>query len=819
MTGYYLYQSKGKNITLLPVKISSQEILPGLKKTAYEGYPKGTVIEKTTEQTPINFKWSSENEKSYKSPFTIEWTGLLKIEHRCFYTFILGSDDGAKLFLNGKQIINNGGVHQLREKSQQVFLEPGFYRFHLRYFDQGGGAILYLKWRFLNKDSTVIPVSQFYQVKINGWPAVDPTIPYVLRIAPEDIVEENRIVFKKNDPTLLFNNRGILRTNYVNYWDNYRFKPPTDIPNYNILWRGYVWIPRDGKYSFKIDTNGDTFLFIGAEPIIKYRPGESAEAQVYLEKGWKPIQLNYFNTAKFATLNLLWQSDKDSKFKSIPSRYLQPFEKNRTFDNAKIWYGSGFIAAPFIIGLAFFTSIRERTREKYIQGYPAYVKGNWATVALIIIVILGATLRLDNYSVIPPHGDTMDSYQEAWNGYHILQGKSPKSWEYHYFIPAYKEKQYFTWFGDGFTVVKNYIAHPPLFSIFAGIPSFVLGAKDFLDCRLLTIRLVPIFFSTLTIIPVFFVARKIYRSHTTAVIASLLYATVPLFVVAGRIAKGDTLLSLVLISGVLCTLKYSESKRQVYVIFAGILAGLSFWCKEMGICAILIIPLLLGRKGARKEAFIAAGIGFFIAACYMLYNYLINPEAFFKILSLRSVHQSTTFNTVLNYIKESKLTQTYVSFGMGYLLWFWFVMIYSMGKRDQIVPIVTFIFLMTICALSKNTQTYGWFLTPLYPFMAIAGGVFLRDFISKPGTAKALLLLLVLVAVPLHEILPENLDKTPWLFRYYLAVGILPFLVSDFLKNQVTIAVTKTSCYIYISFLIAMNVYIVYHLQDVYNPL
>ena len=143
-----------------------------------------------------------------------------------------------------------------------------------------------------------------------------------------------------------------------------------------------------------------------------------------------------------------------------------------------------------------------------------------------------------------------------------------------------------------------------------------------------------------------------------------------------------------------------------------------------------------------------------LAACYFLYNYLINPEAFFKILSLRGEHQSTVFNIALNYIKESRLALSYASFGIGYLLWFWFVIVYAMGKRDQIVPITTFIFLMTVCALSKDVHTFGWFLMPIYPFMAIAGGLFLRDFISRPNTAKALLLLLVLLAVPLKEVLP-----------------------------------------------------------------
>ena len=179
----------------------------------------------------------------------------------------------------------------------------------------------------------------------------------------------------------------------------------------------------------------------------------------------------------------------------------------------------------------------------------------------------------------------------------------------------------------------------------------------------------------------------------------------------------------------------------------------------------------------------------------------------------------TNFNVVIRYITEARFAQIPVTFGLGYLLWFWFAIVYSIGKRDTIIPMSAFIFLMALCAVSSDVFSYGWYFLPLYPFMAIAGGLFMRDFIAKPNTAKALLLLLVLMAVPLKEILPDDLSGSPWLFRGYLAVGTLPFLVSDFIKNQITRLVARVFCYILISSSIFINIYIVYHLPDLYDPL
>ena len=79
-----------------------------------------------TEERPIHFEWPSEDKKPRKSPFTIEWYGLLKIDHRRDYTFILGSDDGSELFLNGRRVIDNGGSHGVVEKGKRYSLSLDF---------------------------------------------------------------------------------------------------------------------------------------------------------------------------------------------------------------------------------------------------------------------------------------------------------------------------------------------------------------------------------------------------------------------------------------------------------------------------------------------------------------------------------------------------------------------------------------------------------------------------------------------------------------------------------------------------------------------
>ena len=61
--------------------------------------------------------------------FYIRWTGKIRIPKDGNYTFTLESDDGSRLFIDGKQIIDHNGLHAMEEKSAEAgtisFEPPG----------------------------------------------------------------------------------------------------------------------------------------------------------------------------------------------------------------------------------------------------------------------------------------------------------------------------------------------------------------------------------------------------------------------------------------------------------------------------------------------------------------------------------------------------------------------------------------------------------------------------------------------------------------------------------------------------------------------
>jgi len=66
--------------------------------------------------------------------FAIRYSGSFVVETAGTWTFRLSSDDGTKLFIDGKEIIKNDGVHSPQVKVGTARLTPGEHEMVLEYF-------------------------------------------------------------------------------------------------------------------------------------------------------------------------------------------------------------------------------------------------------------------------------------------------------------------------------------------------------------------------------------------------------------------------------------------------------------------------------------------------------------------------------------------------------------------------------------------------------------------------------------------------------------------------------------------------------------
>jgi hypothetical protein len=81
-----------------------------------------------------------------KEDFGLRYTGYINIATTETYTFYTTSDDGSKLFINGIEVLDNDGNHDLVEASGTINLSPGIYSFTVLFYERSGGEFLSVQY-------------------------------------------------------------------------------------------------------------------------------------------------------------------------------------------------------------------------------------------------------------------------------------------------------------------------------------------------------------------------------------------------------------------------------------------------------------------------------------------------------------------------------------------------------------------------------------------------------------------------------------------------------------------------------------------------
>ena len=94
--------------------------------------------------------------------FFIRWTGVIRIEKEGTYELFLESDDGSRLFVDGKQVLDNNGLHGMDEKSAKVELKPGDHELKIWYFESGGDCGCKFRWKAPGGEKEIVPAKVLF---------------------------------------------------------------------------------------------------------------------------------------------------------------------------------------------------------------------------------------------------------------------------------------------------------------------------------------------------------------------------------------------------------------------------------------------------------------------------------------------------------------------------------------------------------------------------------------------------------------------------------------------------------------------------------
>ncbi len=118
---------------------------PGLVRTRYAGARENLVD--LAQATPANvenvsgFDVSGAGEK-----VAFAFRGNLEVPADGLWTFATKSDDGSRLFVDGKLLVDNDGLHGMQEQRGEVGLRAGWHALALEWFNAGGESGLEIQW-------------------------------------------------------------------------------------------------------------------------------------------------------------------------------------------------------------------------------------------------------------------------------------------------------------------------------------------------------------------------------------------------------------------------------------------------------------------------------------------------------------------------------------------------------------------------------------------------------------------------------------------------------------------------------------------------
>ncbi len=137
-----------------PVRVS---VKPGLKYEYKEGFAKNIA---GMDRYPVKNRGiiKSFNLDSIQDarPFSYKYEGYFKAPSDGLYTFRIEANDGAILYVDGEELINNDGGHQAQAITGKIGLKRGLHSIRVDYFQMGRAKKLVVEWKVGNGDFRVI---------------------------------------------------------------------------------------------------------------------------------------------------------------------------------------------------------------------------------------------------------------------------------------------------------------------------------------------------------------------------------------------------------------------------------------------------------------------------------------------------------------------------------------------------------------------------------------------------------------------------------------------------------------------------------------
>jgi len=443
---------------------------------------------------------------------------------------------------------------------------------------------------------------------------------------------------------------------------------------------------------------------------------------------------------------------------------------------------------------------------------------NFKIIVFILILGLSIFLRLWKYPFYPFVGHA-EEYLFVWSGLSLIEKGVPISWND---LPVYQEKHIY-WQGVapnpaggsglGVRLLKPWLDEPPLFSLIVGGMAKLYNQPNFHLISSYVVRLPSLFFSFLSLILVFILAKRLF-SFEIGLLSLLIYGTMPTVVFGSRLAVPENLIVPLFLSSLILILGYLNDGRKWKRDLSFVFSVLAAFAKPTGLLLVPLLASFLFCQKKLKEGFWAGFLSiFFFFILYFSYGFYYDKDLFLKVFLYQAQRPAGWSGLAFLITNPGFSVEVFLDsflvlgfFALGYLL-------FKNRDKGEDTLLFSFIFslLMVVISGGKHDQL-AWYRYPIYPFMAIAIALLVREIYRKPTFFASA------IFIPLFISNADLLENPFWRLKFFIesrfyrlsfAIFLLPSIFQFFFKGKIWLKLSRIVIVIAFILGIFLNVWVV----------
>ena len=244
--------------------------------------------------------------------FAARFSGFVKIAKSGTYNFYVTSDDGFKLSIGGKKIIQDIAPHSARETASSVFLEKGWQPIELLYYENKADAVLSLSWSGHGIPKALIPADCLCHIPPppQAPPAgFSPGLVCSLYSLPGKITRMPDFSAVMPTQTSVVEDIDLPATT-----SSWPMAPESMTDRFAAIFEGAIYASGCGRYVFSLSSDDGSRLFIDGELLIDNDGNHSMTektAAIALSEGLHDIRVEYYENEGESGLKLSWGKEGD----------------------------------------------------------------------------------------------------------------------------------------------------------------------------------------------------------------------------------------------------------------------------------------------------------------------------------------------------------------------------------------------------------------------------------------------------------------------------------------------------------------------------